>query len=157
MNTTAAAAALEANVTVATIRTWCRAGVIAASKVAGRWVIDSASLAHRIAIAAMRTRKATVTETPTKPQFVPFTRAEFYRDNGDPAVRIQRYPNKDSFGETLFNYRFPMDVYLGGGFTRTFNDAAQAASEAALTTAGWSVTSDWTKLRGKMIADIAAL
>jgi hypothetical protein len=57
MNTTTAA--LQANVTVATIRTWCRNGVIAATKTAGRWVVNAASLAHRIAIAAMRTRKAT--------------------------------------------------------------------------------------------------
>ncbi|MFF4746769.1 helix-turn-helix domain-containing protein [Streptomyces sp. NPDC001268] len=53
MNTTAAA--LQANVTVATIRTWCRRGVIAATKRAGRWIIDTASLAHRIAIGARRT------------------------------------------------------------------------------------------------------
>ena len=55
MNTTAAAT--EANVTVATIRTWCRRGVVTAIKQAGRWIIDTASLAHRIAIGAMRTRK----------------------------------------------------------------------------------------------------
>ncbi|MFE2563094.1 helix-turn-helix domain-containing protein [Streptomyces mirabilis] len=55
MNTTAAA--LQAHVTTATIRTWCRTGVIAAAKVAGRWIIDTASLAARIAIGAMRTRK----------------------------------------------------------------------------------------------------
>lgn len=52
MNTTTAA--LEAHVTVATIRTWCRRNVIAAVKQAGRWIIDTASLAHRIAIDAMR-------------------------------------------------------------------------------------------------------
>ncbi|MEV4784048.1 helix-turn-helix domain-containing protein [Streptomyces tuirus] len=57
MDTTAAA--LQAGVNVATIRTWCRRSVIAAAKVAGRWVIDTASLAHRIAIGAMRARKAT--------------------------------------------------------------------------------------------------
>ena len=55
MNTTAAA--LEAHVTAATIRTWCRNGVIAAVKQAGRWIIDTASLAHRIAIAALKTRR----------------------------------------------------------------------------------------------------
>ncbi|MFJ8677287.1 hypothetical protein [Streptomyces sp. NPDC093589] len=53
MNTTAAA--VEAHVTVATIRTWCRQGVISATKQAGRWIIDTASLAHRITIGAMRT------------------------------------------------------------------------------------------------------
>lgn len=50
MNTTAAAA--QANVTVATIRTWCRRGVVAATKQAGRWVIDAASLVRRIEIGA---------------------------------------------------------------------------------------------------------
>jgi hypothetical protein len=61
MNTSAAAT--EAHVTVATIRTWCRRGVVAAIKTAGRWIIDTTSLAHRIAIAAIKaTRKAAVTE-----------------------------------------------------------------------------------------------
>lgn len=55
MNTTAAA--IQAHVTVATIRTWCRRNVVAAVKQAGRWIIDAASLAHRIAIGAMRARK----------------------------------------------------------------------------------------------------
>lgn len=55
MNTTAAA--LEASVTVATVRTWCRNGVVAATKTAGRWIVDAASLAHRIAIAAMKTAR----------------------------------------------------------------------------------------------------
>lgn len=55
MNTTTAAT--QAHVTVTTIRTWCRNGVIAAAKSAGRWIINSASLARRIAIGAMRARK----------------------------------------------------------------------------------------------------
>jgi hypothetical protein len=58
MNTTTAAAALQARVTAATIRTWCRNGVVTATKRAGRWFIDAASLARRIAIAALKTRKA---------------------------------------------------------------------------------------------------
>lgn len=57
MNTTAAAT--EAKVTVATIRTWCRIGAVAAAKVAGRWVIDTASLARRIAIGARRAARKT--------------------------------------------------------------------------------------------------
>lgn len=61
MNTTAAA--LQAHVTTATIRAWCRNGVIAATKTAGRWVINTASLTHRITIAAMRTRKEQATDT----------------------------------------------------------------------------------------------
>ncbi|MFH8813058.1 helix-turn-helix domain-containing protein [Streptomyces hygroscopicus] len=61
MNT--ATAATQAGVTIPTIRTWCRRGVIAAIKTAGRWIVDAASLAHRIAIGAMRTtrKEATVT------------------------------------------------------------------------------------------------
>ncbi|MFD8577175.1 helix-turn-helix domain-containing protein [Streptomyces virginiae] len=58
MNTTTAAA--EAKVTVATIRTWARRGVIAAVKTAGRWVIDATSLARRIAIGARRKATAFV-------------------------------------------------------------------------------------------------
>ncbi len=61
MNTTAAA--LQANVTTATIRTWCRSGVIAAVKAAGRWVIDTASLAHRITIGARRKAVASIDRT----------------------------------------------------------------------------------------------
>lgn len=52
MNTTLAAA--EAQVTVDTVRTWCRIGAVAAVKQAGRWIIDTASLAARIAIGAMK-------------------------------------------------------------------------------------------------------
>lgn len=52
MDTTAAAE--QAKVTTATIRNWARRGVIAATKTAGRWAIDAASLAHRIAIGARR-------------------------------------------------------------------------------------------------------
>ncbi|MFD9721082.1 hypothetical protein [Streptomyces sp. NPDC059076] len=55
---TATAAAVEAGVTVATVRAWCRRGVIAAQKAGGRWAIEAASLTRRIAIGAMRaTRK----------------------------------------------------------------------------------------------------
>ncbi|MFJ4879981.1 hypothetical protein ACIP93_32905 [Streptomyces sp. NPDC088745] len=51
---TATAAATEAHVTVATIRAWCRNGVVAATKTAGRWVIDTVSLARRLEIGARR-------------------------------------------------------------------------------------------------------
>lgn len=57
MNTTAAA--IKANVTIDTIRTWCRIGAVAAAKAAGRWVIDAASLAHRIAIGKMKAARTT--------------------------------------------------------------------------------------------------
>lgn len=55
MNTSTAA--IQANVTVTTIRAWCRRGVVTAIKQAGRWLIDTSSLAARIAIGAMRARK----------------------------------------------------------------------------------------------------
>lgn len=64
MNTTTAA--IEARVTVATIRTWCRYGAVAVVKTAGRWIIDAASLAHRIAIGKER-------NTMTKPKPVTFS------------------------------------------------------------------------------------
>jgi hypothetical protein len=52
-------AATEAHVTTATIRSWARNGVITATKKAGRWSIDAASLAHRIAIAALKAARRT--------------------------------------------------------------------------------------------------
>lgn len=63
MNTTAAAA--QAGVTIPTIRTWCRIGAVAAIKQAGRWIIDAASLAARIAIDAMK--RPTRKEQPVTP------------------------------------------------------------------------------------------
>lgn len=47
MTATTAQAATTAGVTIATIRTWCRRGAVAATKHAGRWLIDTASLARR--------------------------------------------------------------------------------------------------------------
>lgn len=52
---TSTAAATTAGVTIPTIRTWCRIGAVTATKTAGRWVIDEASLARRIAIGAKAT------------------------------------------------------------------------------------------------------
>lgn len=45
-------AATTANVTISTIRTWCRIGAVGATKASGRWDIDEASLTHRIALTA---------------------------------------------------------------------------------------------------------
>ena len=45
---TTTTAATQANRTAGTIRRWCRTGVITATKVAGRWVIDAASLLRHI-------------------------------------------------------------------------------------------------------------
>lgn len=55
MNTTTAAA--QAGVTIPTIRTWCRLGAVTAIKRAGRWTVDAVSLAHRITIGQLKTRK----------------------------------------------------------------------------------------------------
>ncbi|MFJ6487067.1 hypothetical protein [Streptomyces californicus] len=51
----ATTAATKSKVTVATIRAWCRTGVITAVKMAGRWNIDPQSLrAHRRRLLALR-------------------------------------------------------------------------------------------------------
>jgi hypothetical protein len=50
MTATTAEAARLGLVTIPTIRAWCRLGAVAAVKSAGRWVIDLASLRHRIAL-----------------------------------------------------------------------------------------------------------
>lgn len=55
-------AAKTANVTPATIRTWCRRNVIAASKTARGWNIDETSLNRRIAL-GRHTRKTVETMT----------------------------------------------------------------------------------------------
>lgn len=47
---TTATAASQARVSIATVRKWCRNGVIAAVKTGRRWAIDTASLLRRIAI-----------------------------------------------------------------------------------------------------------
>lgn len=63
MNTTAAAH--TAGVTPETIRTWCRLGAIAARKVAGRWLINAASLARRAALTARTTNPPAAAAAPT--------------------------------------------------------------------------------------------
>lgn len=57
MDTTTAAR--QANVTVATVRNWCRMGAVKATKTSGRWVITPASLTHRINLGIRRTTKET--------------------------------------------------------------------------------------------------
>lgn len=47
---TTAQAAHHAGVTPRTIRTWCQRGAVTAVKAGGRWVIDTDSLRHRIAL-----------------------------------------------------------------------------------------------------------
>ncbi|MDH6130350.1 hypothetical protein [Kitasatospora sp. GP82] len=62
MNTATAAA--QAGVTIATIRTWCRRGVITAAKTAGKWAIDAASPAYRINLGKLLRKARTITLTP---------------------------------------------------------------------------------------------
>lgn len=56
----ATTAAAKSKVTVATVRTWCRTGVISAVKVSGRWDIDRQSLRahHRRLLAIRNAREA---------------------------------------------------------------------------------------------------
>lgn len=60
-----ATAAKQAKVTVATIRTWCRRNVIGAVKLAGRWIIDTASLEKRIAMTVKKVAVRFTIETMT--------------------------------------------------------------------------------------------
>lgn len=86
---TTAQAAEQANVTVATIRYWCRYGAITAVKAAGRWAIDTASLTHRITLSARRARKgATMTETTPEPLHRRPGAATYARRNGAWAVKV---------------------------------------------------------------------
>lgn len=48
MTVTTATAASLASVSVRTIRSWCRHGIIAATKLHGRWTVTLASLLHRL-------------------------------------------------------------------------------------------------------------
>ncbi|MFH9426030.1 hypothetical protein [Streptomyces sp. NPDC017529] len=77
MNTTTAAA--EAQVTVTTIRTWCTRGAITATKTAGRWDIDAASLKTRIRL-GRQIRRARARRT------APATRARILADLHFPAL-----------------------------------------------------------------------
>ncbi|MEE2054668.1 helix-turn-helix domain-containing protein [Nocardiopsis tropica] len=61
----AAAAAQLADVTLSTVYTWARMGAVAAHKAGRRWVINAASLAHRISLGIRRTRKATTMDLDT--------------------------------------------------------------------------------------------
>lgn len=54
MNTTAAAE--TANVTIPTIRRWCRTAQITATKISGRWTIDETSLEQKMAARTAKTK-----------------------------------------------------------------------------------------------------
>lgn len=81
MDTTTAAH--TAGVTRDTIRTWCRTGAVAATKTAGRWVINPASLARRISLNIRRTKKET-----TVPEQI--TRADYETECATLATRAYR-------------------------------------------------------------------
>lgn len=70
MSYTATEAAKLADVTRSTIYTWCRMGAVRAHKVAGRWIIEEASLNKRIGhskpTATTPNRKATMSQTNIK-------------------------------------------------------------------------------------------
>lgn len=94
MNTSTAA--IQAGVTTNTIRTWCRIGAVAAIKQAGRWIIDTASLAHRIAIGAMRARK----QTPVTPDLNASYTADLPGYDG-PVTITPSVKRRDRNGQTL--------------------------------------------------------
>ncbi|WP_330479946.1 helix-turn-helix domain-containing protein (plasmid) [Streptomyces platensis] len=99
MNTTTAAT--EANVTVATIRTWCRNGVIAATKQAGRWIIDTASLARRITIGALkRPARKTIAWTVETMTAIGGNR---WQRNGMDRVYFNNWPQLASLKTTYYN------------------------------------------------------
>ncbi|WP_019549812.1 MULTISPECIES: hypothetical protein [Streptomycetaceae] len=105
-----AAAALQADVTVATIRYWCRYGAVAAIKRAGRWVISASSLAHRITLGAMRARKA-ATMTTTTGTLVQIRGGE-YGIRGDADALAAAYA--DGAPVTPTNAPYAQDrIYLG--------------------------------------------
>jgi hypothetical protein len=108
MNTTTAAA--QANVTVATIRDWARRGIIAATKRAGRWIIDAASLAHRITIGTWRTAM-----TEPKPPIHLTSKTRRIRDHigavGD--ITVLRAAFKNGQPVTLDGKFAGEQVYLG--------------------------------------------
>ncbi|KAF0649221.1 MULTISPECIES: helix-turn-helix domain-containing protein [Streptomyces] len=108
MNTTAAAA--QARVTVATIRTWCRRGVIAAVKAAGRWIIDAASLARRIEIGARRMPEPADTSdlNPTILRSIRRARLGYTPRRADRAALADRYVLAFPIG----TYRWP-STFLG--------------------------------------------
>lgn len=140
MNTTAAA--LQANVTTATIRAWARRGVIAAVKTAGRWIIDAASLTRRITIGQ---RKARMTDQPTyrieQVQIVKYgedrtayrivrtdgTPAGYGRDQ-DPRIADATFLNRDTaefyakfYENTPAGYRIEKELPRANSMDRTVN------------------------------------
>lgn len=100
MNTTTAAT--TAGVTAGTIRTWCRIGAITATKTAGRWVIDAASLTHRINIGQ---RKTPMTNPPTFLLTSKTTRVQGHLGAGGPASTLRTA------------YTTGQPITLGGTFT----------------------------------------
>lgn len=126
MNTTAAAT--EAQVTIATIRTWCRRGVIAATKIAGRWVIDSISLAHRIAIGALRARKAKPVTNPTGK--IVQMRTGYYGVRGDANTLATAYEAGTPITPT--NAPYAQDKVFLGLTRETYGDYGRTAETVAL-------------------------
>ncbi|MEU3447267.1 hypothetical protein AB0H29_08550 [Streptomyces thermolilacinus] len=108
MNTTAAAT--QARVTIATIRTWCRRGVVTAVKAAGRWIIDAASLARRIEIGARRVNQPADTSdlNPTILRSIRRARLGYTPHRADKAALAGRYVLAYPTG----TYRFP-STFLG--------------------------------------------
>ncbi|MFF3264965.1 helix-turn-helix domain-containing protein [Streptomyces sp. NPDC002932] len=111
MNTTTAAD--TAKVTVATIRDWARRGVIAATKVAGRWVINTASLAHRIAIGARRLARKARTLPLTADSIKAIGGNEWIRGNYH-RIYLNEWAEFAGIEVTRFNTGYISSASLGG-------------------------------------------
>jgi hypothetical protein len=140
MNT---AAALQARVTAVTIRTWCRTGVVAAVKLAGRWKVNAASLARRIAIGARKT-PVTLQKAAAMSEY-PYAQAEFLRV--DFCVRVHRFDNARDMPSEVFRRAFTSAELASGKVNSKFTDITRAACETALADAGWTITGDWGPAR----------
>lgn len=96
-------AATEANVKVATVRAWCRNGVITATKNAGRWAIDAASLARRIAIGALKTARRTPKVIPWTVETMTAIGGRLWERNGMRRVYFNNWADLAGLEVTLYN------------------------------------------------------
>jgi len=119
---TTAAAAAQAGVTVATIRTWCRIGAVAAVKRAGRWIVDTASLAYRITIGTMKKNRK---DAMTEPEPMPWD------DDHDEAAKLNRLVANGVSVETILE-ALGSDA-RGMGRYRPFNGQSRRWLETQLT------------------------
>ena len=162
MNTTAAAT--QAGVTVATIRTWCRRGVITATKTAGRWIIDTASLAHRITIGQRKARMTQPTYRVDEVQVIKYgqerTVYRIVRTDGTPAGygpgKDRRIHDADFFSReraelyatfyenTPSGYRIELTTPRANAMNRTSKWLLTGSTENDPQSIRQTLSTDWT-------------